>query len=100
MPGKLSVFLIPLWIISFLKRWLTTAQRLHHGLTGKNLRTLKFSVKMLFKFCLQFNFQDVQTPKVLHMIVEASYHILRILKTMPEKVRDTISFYVRTRALN
>ena len=56
---------------------------------------------MLVKFCLQFYFKMYFDIKVHHMIVDAPYHILtstRILKTMPKKVRDIVSFYVRTGA--
>jgi len=46
-------------------------------------------------------FQDVLRQKVHHMIVDAPYHVLtslRILKTIPKKVKDIITFYVKTGA--
>ena len=84
-------------------RWLTTGQRLvfmwtrQHGLTGQNLRTLE----ILVKFCLQFYFKIYFDIKVKHHIVDAPYHILtalRLLKAQPKKVKDAITFYVRTGA--
>ena len=84
-------------------RWLTTAQALTcmwtrvHGLTGENLKVLR----MLVKFCLEYYFKLFFDIKVKHLIVDAPYHILtslRILKTLPKKVRDAITFYVRTGA--
>jgi hypothetical protein len=68
-----------------------------HGLTGQSLRTLE----VLVKFCLQFYFKIYFDIKVKHLIVDAPYHILtglRILKTQPKKVKDAITFYVRTGA--
>jgi len=82
-------------------RWLTTAQRIiymwtrDHGLTGEALKVLE----TLVKFCLQHYFKLFFDIKVKHLIVDAPYHILtslRILKTQPKKVRDAITFYVRT----
>ena len=84
-------------------RWLTTGQRLvfmwtrHHGLSGENLKTLE----ILVKFCLQFYFKIFFEIKVKHQIVDAPFHILttlRLLKAQPKKVRDAITFYVRTGA--
>ena len=84
-------------------RWLTTAQRLvflwtrDHRLTGTSLRTLE----TLVKFCIQFYFKMYFDIKVHHMIVDAPYHVLtslRILKTMSKKVKDIITFYVKTGA--
>ena len=68
-----------------------------HGLTGNNLRVLE----SLAKFCLQFYFKIYFDVKVRHLIVDAPYHVLtglRILRTQPKKVRDAITFYVRTGA--
>ena len=56
---------------------------------------------MLVKFCLQFYFKMYFDIKVHHMIVDAPYHVLtslRILKTIPKKVKDIITFYVKTGA--
>ena len=84
-------------------RWLTTAQRIaflwtrKHGLSGSNLKVLE----MLVKFCLESYFNLYFDIKVKHMIVDAPYHILtslRILKTQPKKVRDAVTFYIRTGA--
>ena len=103
MKCTLVVVLYSICITSFLKRWLTTAQRLvflwtrHHGLTGKNLRTLE----LLVKFCLNFYFKLYFDIKVFHQIVNAPYHILtslRILKTLPKKVQGIVTFYVKTGA--
>ena len=84
-------------------RWLTTAQRImllwtrKHGLTGENLKTLE----LLVRFCLDFYFKLFFDIKVKHHIVDAPYHILtglRILKKQPKKVKDAVTFYVRTGA--
>ena len=84
-------------------RWLTTGQRLvymwtrKHGLTGQALRTLE----VLVKFCLTYYFKLYFDMKVKHYISDAPYHILtslRLLKTQPKKVRDSITYYVRTGA--
>lgn len=84
-------------------RWLTTAQRLvfmwtrKHGLIGENLKTLE----LLVNFCLDYYFKLYFNIKVRHYIADAPYHILtalRILKTQPKKVRDAVTFYVRTGA--
>lgn len=84
-------------------RWLTTGQRLvflwtrKHSLTGSNLKVLE----MLVRFCIQWYFKLYFDIKVKHFIVDAPYHILtslRILKTQPKKVRDSVSFYIRTGA--
>ena len=56
---------------------------------------------MLVKFCLESYFKLYFDIKVKHMIVDAPYHILtslRILKTQPKKVRDAVTFYIRTGA--
>ena len=55
----------------------------------------------LVKFCLQYYFKIYFDVKVRHFIVDAPYHVLtglRILRTQPKKVRDVITFYVRTGA--
>ena len=84
-------------------RWLTTGQRLvymwtrKHGLTGQDLRTLE----VLVKFCITYYFKLYFDMKVMHFIVDAPYHILtslRLLKSQPKKVKDSITFYVRTGA--
>ena len=84
-------------------RWLTTAQRLvflwtrNHGLSGNNLKVLE----LLVKFCLEYHFKIYFDLKVHHDLVDGPYHILtqlRILKTMPKKVRDAVTFYIRTGA--
>ena len=84
-------------------RWLTTAQRLlflwtrKHGLTGHNLKVLE----LLVRFCLEFYFKIYFDLKVKHRLVDAPYHILtqlRILKTLPKKLRDAVTFYIRTGA--
>ena len=89
--------------MSFCFRWLTTAQQIvylwtrKHGLTGKNLKILE----SLVIFCLQFYFKVYFDVKVKHLIVDAPYHVLtglRILRTQPKKVRDAITFYVRSGA--
>lgn len=84
-------------------RWLTTGQRIvylctrKHGLTGHNLWVLE----LLVKFCLEYYFKVYFELKVNHGIVDAPYHILtqlRILKTLPKKLRDAATFYIRTGA--
>ena len=84
-------------------RWLTTAERLcflwtrKHGLTGSDFKILE----LLVKFCLEWYFKLYFDMKVKHLIVDAPYHILtslRILKTQPKRVRDAITFYIRTGA--
>ena len=64
---------------------------------GQELKTLE----VLVNFCLQYYFKIYFDIKVKHLIVDAPYHILtflRILKTQPKKVKDAITFYVRTGA--
>ena len=84
-------------------RWLTTAQRVvflwtrQHGLRGHNFAVLE----LLVKFCLEYYFKIYFDLKVKHDLADAPYHIitqLRILKTMPKKVRDAVTFYIRTGA--
>lgn len=84
-------------------RWLTTGTRVvflwtrKHGLTGSNLKVLE----MLVKFCLEYYFKIYFDIKVKHLIEDAPYHILtslRILKKQPKKVRDIVTFYIRTGA--
>ena len=84
-------------------RWLTTAQRIlflwtrKHGLTSKPLKVLE----LLVKFCLEYYFKMYFDIKVKNSIVDAPYHILtqlKILKTLPKKVRDAVTFYIRTGA--
>ena len=84
-------------------RWLTTGQRLVymwtrvHGLTGDALRVMKIIVR----FCLTHYSKLIFDVKVKHYIEDAPYHILtslRILKPQPKKVKDAITFYVRTGA--
>ena len=68
-----------------------------HGLTGQPLRVLE----ILVKFCLTYYFKLYFDIKVKHLIKDAPYHILtslRILKSQPKKVKDIITFYVRTGA--
>ena len=84
-------------------RWLTTGQRIiflwtrQHGLTGSDLKVLE----LLVKFCIEWYFKIYFDIKVKHLIVDAPYHILtslRILRTQPKKVRDAVTFYIRTGA--
>ena len=84
-------------------RWLTTAQRTvfmwtrQHGFTGSNLKTLE----LLVQFCLEFFFKLYFDIKVKFHLEDAPYHILtqlRILQTLPKKVRDAVTFYIRTGA--
>jgi hypothetical protein len=68
-----------------------------HGLTGQALRTLE----VLVKFCLTYYFKLYFDMKVQHYISAAPYHILtslRLLHSQPKKVRDSITYYVRTGA--
>ena len=68
-----------------------------HSLSGKPLKILE----SLVKFCLQFYFKIYFDVKVRHLIADAPYHVLtglQILRTQPRKVRDVITFYVRTGA--
>ena len=83
-------------------RWLTTGQRIiflwtrKHGLMGNELKVLE-----IVNFCLQWYFKIYFDIKVQHYIRDAPYHILtslRILKTQPKKVRDAVTFYIRTGA--
>ena len=56
---------------------------------------------MLVKFCLEWYFKLYFDIKVKHFIADAPYHILtslRILRTQPKKVRDVVTFYIRTGA--
>lgn len=84
-------------------RWLTTGQRIiflwtrKHGLSGATFKVLE----MLVKFCLEWYFKLYFDIKVKHFIADAPYHILtslRILRTQPKKVRDAVTFYIRTGA--
>ena len=84
-------------------RWLTTGQRLvymwtrKHGLSGNNLKVLR----LLVNFCLQYYFPVFFDIKVKHHIADGPYHVLkqiRILRTLPKRVQDSITFYVRTGA--
>ena len=84
-------------------RWHTTGERViylwtrKHGLSGANYKILE----MLVKFCLQWYFKLYFDIKVKHLIEDAPYHILtslRILKTQPQKVRDAVTFYIKTGA--
>ena len=84
-------------------RWLTSAQRTvfmltrKHGFTGSNLKTLE----LLVQFCLEYYFKLYFDIKVKFHLEDAPYHILtqlRILKTLPKKVRDAVTFYIRTGA--
>ena len=84
-------------------RWLTTGQRLvymwtrKHGLSGNNLKVLR----LLVNFCLQYYFPVFFDIKVKHHIADGPYHVLkqiRILRTLPKRVQDAITFYVRTGA--
>ena len=68
-----------------------------HGLKGQSLKTLE----TLVKFCIDFYFKMFYEIKVKALIVDAPHHILtclRILRAQPKKVRDCITFYVRTGA--
>ena len=103
LPRKVNFTSSPMSSLLFHCGWLTTAQRLvflwtrDHRLSGPCLRTLE----MLVKFCLQFYFKMYFDIKVHHMIVDAPYHVLtslRILRTMPKKAKDIITFYVKTGA--
>ena len=82
---------------------MTCAQRLgflwtkDHGLTGEPLRILR----ILVKFCITMYFKLFFDIKVRHLLTDAPYHILtslRILKTQPKEVQDTVTFYVRKNA--
>jgi len=84
-------------------RWLTTAERLLflwtrvHSLTGNDLKVLE----LLVTFCVRYYFKIYYDVKVKHSIADAPYHILtslRILKTLPKKVQQAVSFYIRTSA--
>jgi hypothetical protein len=103
MPGLISCYHAFHTSHLHLTRWLTTGQRLvfmwtrEYGLTGKLLRVLE----VLMKFCMQYYFKLYFDMKVRHFIKDAPYHILtslRILKTQPKKVKDSITFYVRSGA--
>jgi hypothetical protein len=68
-----------------------------HGFTAVNLKILE----LLVKFCLVYYFKLYFDIKVKHHLEDAPYHILtelRILKTLPHKVRNGITFYIRTGA--
>jgi hypothetical protein len=68
-----------------------------HGFTAVNLKILE----LLVKFCLVYYFKLYFDIKVKHHLEDAPYHILtelRILKTLPHKVRNAITFYNRTGA--
>ena len=84
-------------------RWLTTGEALLmmwtrvHGLTGqplKNLETLvKFCIQMYFKLYFDISFKNRLEDGPNHVLTE-----LRILKTLPAKVRGIVTPYVRTGA--
>lgn len=84
-------------------RWLTTGEALlmmwtrDHGLTGqplKNLETLvKFCIQMYFKLYFDISFKNRLEHGPYHVLTE-----LRILKTLPAKVKGIVTPYVRTGA--
>ena len=97
------VLIVCLFVFHFVPRWLTCAERLgfmwtrDHGLSGAPLEILR----ILVKFCLTMYFKLFFDIKTRPLIVEAPYHILtslRILKTQPKVVQDTITFYIRKNA--
>lgn len=84
-------------------RWLTTGQRLiymwtrNHGLTGKDQATLE----TLVRFCLSYYFKLYFEIKVHHRLEHGPLHILtqlRILRTQPKKVKDIVTYYIRSGA--
>ena len=84
-------------------RWLTTGLALmflrtrEHGLKGKELQTLE----ILVKFCLQMYFKLYFDIPLKNRLEDGPYHVLselRILKTLPKKIQDIITPYIRTGA--
>ena len=84
-------------------RWLTTGMRIiylstrEHNLSGQDLKTLE----LLVNFCLKFYFKLYFDIKVKHKLQDGPYHILtavRILRTLPKNVQDSVTLYVRSGA--
>lgn len=84
-------------------RWLTTGEALlfmwprKHGLKGKDLKNLE----LLVKFCLQSYFKLYFDIKVNHHLIHGPYHVLTqlcILRTLPKKVQNIVTPYIRTGA--
>ena len=84
-------------------RWLTTGEAVlfmwprKHGLQGKDRKNLE----LLVKFCLQSYFKLYFDIKVKHHLIHGPYHVLTqlcILRTLPKKVQNIVTPYIRTGA--
>jgi hypothetical protein len=68
-----------------------------HGLKGKDLKNLE----LLVKFCLQSYFKLYFDIKVKHHLIHGPYHVLTqlcILRTLPKKLRNIVTPYIRSGA--